>query len=120
MVIEIHQQVKLKYYRGIIKNEKMSFDNDSAVFDKSQITPPLSIRLRKTGDRFIPFKGKEKKLKDILIDDKIPVRLRDQLPLLCDANNILWIIGSRRSNIGLITNKIKECLKIKIRKMKLN
>ncbi len=113
-------ELNLELNADIIKNEKMSFDNDSAVFDKSQITPPLSIRLRKTGDRFIPFKGKEKKLKDILIDDKIPVRLRDQLPLLCDANNILWIIGSRRSNIGLITNKIKECLKIKIRKMKLN
>jgi len=85
-----------------------------AMFDKSAITFPLSIRLRRPGDRFIPFKGKEKKLKEVLIDDKIPVRTRDRLPLLCDAHNILWIIGSRRSNIGLITNKTKEMLEVKI------
>jgi tRNA(Ile)-lysidine synthase len=113
-------EIGLELNADITKKIKMSFDNDSTVFDNSQIIPPLSIRLRKPGDRFIPFKGKEKKLKDILIDDKIPVRMRDQLPLLCDANNILWIIGSRRSNIGLITNKTKECLIIKVRKKKLN
>lgn len=110
----------LELFADFKKDVKMSFDDKSALFDKSQIALPLSIRLRKPGDRFTPFKGKEKKLKDVLINDKIPVRMRDQLPLLCDANNILWIIGSRRSNIGLITNKTKECLIIKVRKKKLN
>lgn len=86
------------------------------VFDKSAIDLPLSIRLRKPGDRFVPFKGKEKKLKDILIDDKIPVRERDRLPLLCDQDNILWIIGSRRSNFGLITKETKEIIEVKVKK----
>jgi tRNA(Ile)-lysidine synthase len=90
----------------------------TAVFDKSEIALPIFIRLRQTGDRFTPYKGKEKKLKDILIDDKIPYRLRDRLPLLCDARNILWIVGSRRSNFGLITNETKEIIEIKKRTIK--
>jgi tRNA(Ile)-lysidine synthase len=67
----------------------------------------------------VPFKGKEMKLKEVLINDKIPLRVRDQLPLLCDENNILWIIGSRRSNFGLITNMTKEILEVKVKKTKL-
>ena len=100
------------------KTGDVTKDDNYAIFDKSAITLPLSLRLRKTGDRFIPFKGKEKKLKDVLIDDKIPVRVRNHLPLLCDANNILWIIGSRRSNIGLITKNTREFLEIDIIKHK--
>jgi tRNA(Ile)-lysidine synthase len=97
------------------------FNNSNCVlFDKSQVSLPLSIRTRKSGDRFIPFNGKEKKLKDIFIDDKIPSRVRDRLPLLCDENNILWIIGSRRSNIGLISDKTKEILEVKVKKWQNN
>lgn len=106
-------------WRRSTKKKTLRKDCNYAMFDKSAIVLPLSIRLRQPGDRFIPFKGKEKKLKEVLIDDKIPVRTRDRLPLLCDAHNILWIIGSRRSNIGLITNKTKEMLEVKIIKNEL-
>lgn len=95
-------------------------DSNYAMFDRSAIVLPLSIRLRQPGDRFIPFKGKEKKLKEVLIDDKIPVRVRSRLPLLCDKSHILWIIGSRRSNIGLITNKTKDCLEVRVKKWQNN
>ncbi len=107
-------ELGLELIASTIKIKKFRKDINYTMYDKSAITFPLSIRLRRPGDRFTPFKGKEKKLKEVLIDDKIPLRVRDRLPLLCDAHNILWIIGSRRSNIGLITNKTKEMLEVKI------
>ncbi len=83
-------------------------------FDISEITLPLHVRFRQPGDRFIFQDGHFKKLKDVLIDEKIPLRVRDQLPLLCDAQNILWIIGSRRAHIGLINEKTKTILEVQV------
>ena len=103
---------KVKMFKGSMVQK---FDDKCCVyFDKAEIVLPMSIRTRKTGDRFVPYKGKETKLKDVMINDKIPSRVRDRLPLLCDRNNILWIIGSRRSNFGLINNKTKEILEVKV------
>ncbi|MCX7784673.1 MAG: tRNA lysidine(34) synthetase TilS [candidate division WOR-3 bacterium] len=84
-------------------------------FDMSEISLPLSIRLRRAGDQFIFKKGQIKKLKDVLIDEKIPLRIRNRLPLLCDAKNILWIIGLRRAQIGLISNKTKAILEVQVK-----
>ncbi|MEO0084068.1 MAG: tRNA lysidine(34) synthetase TilS [candidate division WOR-3 bacterium] len=106
--------VQTQQYNKKADKQLMFNDTNYALFDKQQICLPLVVRTRRTGDRFIPYKGHEKKLKDILIDEKIPRGIRDRLPLLCDKNNILWIIGLRRSNIALITDKTKEYLAVKV------
>lgn len=51
------------------------------------------IRNRKDGDVFKPFGGKTKKLKDYLIDKKIPVRLRDSLPVIAKNERIYVVCG---------------------------
>lgn len=57
-------------------------------------TPVFVIRNRREGDRFQPL-GMEhgKKLKDFLIDRKIPRGDRDMLPLLVFEDEIIWIAG---------------------------
>jgi tRNA(Ile)-lysidine synthase len=34
-----------------------------------------------------------KKVQDILVDRKVPAEQRDGVPLLCDDEGILWIVG---------------------------
>lgn len=51
---------------------------------------PLEIRNRRDGDR-IKLKAGEKKLKDLLIDMKIPPSRRDTLVLITSGEDILWI-----------------------------
>lgn len=47
---------------------------------------PLSLRSRRPGDRLRPHGGPgERKVQDLLVDAKIPRRLRDRLPVLCDS-----------------------------------
>jgi tRNA(Ile)-lysidine synthase len=50
---------------------------------------PLHLRPRQKGDRFTPLgmSGKSKKVKEYMIDEKIPVWLRDRIYLLTDAND---------------------------------
>ncbi len=53
----------------------------------------LCLRTRRQGDRFRPkgMGGRSRKLKDWLIDRKIPRRLRDQIPLLCADDALVAI-----------------------------
>lgn len=58
----------------------------------------IKIRYKKDGDRIIPtgMKG-EKKVKEILINEKIPKERRDKLPLILYNDEIVWIGGVRGS-----------------------
>lgn len=48
------------------------------------------VRCRREGD--LIFSGKKhKKLKKLLCDHKIPLRIRNSLPVFCDDNGILWV-----------------------------
>lgn len=57
---------------------------------------PLVLRSRQPGD-FMNLPGGRKKLKKIMIDDKIPHEQRDTLPLLAAGSEVIWMIGRRRS-----------------------
>ena len=55
---------------------------------------PLTVRNRRRGDRFQPY-GMQgtKKIKDFLIDAKVPRSERDSIPLLVCGDRVLWLIG---------------------------
>lgn len=55
---------------------------------------PFLLRNRRRGDRFQPLgMDHPKKLKDVLIDRKVPRVERDAIPLLIFRNEIVWIAG---------------------------
>mgnify|MGYP005838627345 CR=1 FL=1 len=57
---------------------------------------PLVIRNRREGDRFQPLgMVGSKKIKDFFIDEKIPRYERDNIPLLVQGQEILWVMGRR-------------------------
>ena len=82
-----------------------------AVFDLDLIQLPLKLRNRRDGDRFQPF-GMEgsKKVKDLLIDAKVPRHERDRVPILVSADAILWIVGHRTSERFKIGSETKRYL----------
>ncbi|MDE7107828.1 MAG: tRNA lysidine(34) synthetase TilS, partial [Clostridiales bacterium] len=51
------------------------------------------LRFRRDGDTFTPFGGGKKKLKQYLIDNKVPKRLRDRIPLICRGSEVLVVVG---------------------------
>ena len=56
----------------------------------------LQLRTRRQGDYIIvDEKGSKKKLKDFFIDIKIPKEERDDVLLLANGSEIVWIIGYR-------------------------
>lgn len=73
--------------------------NDICRLNSKEIALPLYIRNRKKGD-YIILKGSnsKKKIKDIFIEKKLPIRIRNNYPLLVDnEDNIIWIPNIKKS-----------------------
>jgi tRNA(Ile)-lysidine synthase len=62
--------------------------------DMDGIKGGLIARNWRRGDRFIPLgMGNEKKLQDIFVDKKIPREERRRIPIICDEEGIVWVVG---------------------------
>ena len=61
--------------------------------DYRKVPKTATWRFRQEGDVFEKFGGGGKKLKSYLIDKKIPLRIRNVLPVLADGNEIYAIAG---------------------------
>jgi len=85
------------------------------VGDIDAIKLPLTVRSREAGDRIYPMgMHGSKKVKAVLIDEKIERCRRDLIPIVEDANgNILWIAGVKRAKFGLVSDKTSKYLYIK-------
>ncbi len=83
-------------------------------FDYDKIKDTVLIRCRKQGDYLCIDKGGTKKLKALLIDEKIPRQKRDILPLLADGSHIMWVIGNRISEAYKVDENTRRILQITI------
>ena len=84
-------------------------------FDYGIINGNLSIRYREPGDSIIINKaGKSQKIKSFFINEKVPAEQRNNVPLLVDEDQVLWIIGYRMSAAAQVTEKTRMILEIKI------
>jgi tRNA(Ile)-lysidine synthase len=83
----------------------------AAVFDYDHIQSPLTLRNRQAGDRFQPFGMQgNKKVKDFLIDTKVPRQERERIPILVSQDEILWVVGHRTSEQFKVKKETKRCL----------
>ena len=91
----------------------------TAFFDMDKLKVELRVRNRINGDIFHPsgMKG-SKKLKEFFIDEKIPRRERDNIPLIVSGDIILWVVGKRVAEEGKVNKDTKRVLKITVAKQK--
>lgn len=81
------------------------------LFDYDRIEKGINIRSRLPGDVFYPRRSPgAKKLKDFFIDEKIPRQKREEIPLLADGKNIIWVIGLRTAENYKITEATEKIL----------
>ena len=87
-------------------------------FDAASIRMPLSVRPLRAGDRIRPFGlNAEKKVKEILIDRKVPKDERWGRPVVCDGNGtILWIPGVLRSAHAPVTSATRKTILVRMRR----
>ena len=55
-----------------------------------------------------------RKVKDLFIEKKVPLKVRATLPLLLGGGEVLWIPGYGRSEIARIGPQTREVLRVKL------
>lgn len=84
---------------------------ETACFDRDKLKAPLSLRLWRQGDCFVPFgmKGR-KKVSDYLTDRKFPLLKKQQQWVLCCGEEIVWLVGERADNRFRIDSQTRRVL----------
>ena len=101
-------EVPFAQYRGgdicgqklIISSERQTFGK-VLKFDADVVPESAVIRFRSDGDKFKKFGGGTKSLGDYFTDRKIPLWVRDRIPLIADGADVLAVCGVE------ISDKIK-------------
>lgn len=91
-------------------------DPYQAWIDAKHIKEPLIVRPRREGDRFQPFgmDGHSLKISDFMINEKLPRRARVGWPLVCCAEQIVWVPGYRLAHHFSVTDSTTEAVQLKL------
>lgn len=85
-------------------------DSSMAYVDYDLLVFPLVIRQWAEGDRFKPL-GMQgfKKISDFFIDQKVPLPLKSQIPILLNGNGeVIWLAGLRQDNRYKVSSSTKK------------
>ena len=85
----------------------------TAALDADKLSFPLTLRRWQAGDWFMPLGMKGKKhLSDFLIDQKVPLNLKDDVRVLTSADGkICWVVGFRvdeRFKVEEVTERVLQ------------
>lgn len=101
------------------KSQRIPEKSYTKWIDYDTIKGKLILRNRLPGDYLVVNQsGGKKKLKDYLIDVKVPKEQRDSILLVADGSHILWVIGYRISEACKVKEGTRHILKIKMTKEK--
>lgn len=91
-------------------------DKNIAYIDAAKVSGQLTIRKWKQGDTFVPLgmKGR-KKVSDYLTDRKLTLFEKESQCVVCDDENIVWVVNERGDNRYRVTEKTRKMLILKIK-----
>jgi tRNA(Ile)-lysidine synthase len=83
--------------------------------DGQKLKQPLRVRSWQAGDRFVPqgMTGR-KKIKSYLGDAKVELEERRQLLVLVAGDEIVWLIGHRRSALAVVSATSQNILRVEV------
>lgn len=96
-------------------DKKISPSPHEAYLDLAQVSLPLWVRSRRPGDVFWPLGAPgRKKLKDFLIDARVPRAEREKIPLVANKQEIVWVAGLRPGHPFRVTRDTKQVLHLEL------
>jgi len=84
-----------------------------AYLDMDAVGTRLTLRARLPGDRFQP-QGMDgtKKIKEFMIDARIPRAWRDTVPLVVGKDGVAWVVGWRIAQWARVTVETREVVEV--------
>lgn len=85
-----------------------------AWLDAEVVGSPLRARGRRPGDRMVPLgMAAAKRLQDLLVDARVPRRVRDLLPVVESSRGICWVAGVRIAHWARVTEATRWVLHLR-------
>ena len=112
--LEAPAEPRLTYEKKLRTSEfVIPKDKHIACLDADKITAPLTLRLVQTGDAFIPYGMKGRKLvSDYLTDRKYSLLQKQRQWVLCSGDEIVWLVGERIDHRYRVTEQTSNLLLI--------
>lgn len=89
---------------------------NEAWLDRDAVRGSLSVRFRQrgSGERFWPLgMSGPKRLQDFFVDSRVPKQLRDAVPLVLAADDIVWVAGLRIAHFARLTERSRAALHLR-------
>lgn len=103
----------------IEKAHLVDVDAFIACLDYDRVRGKLTVRPRRPGDRFQPLgMDEEKKVGKFMIDARVPRLWRMRVPIVCDDEKLLWVVGYRIDERVKVTESTKRVLRIKFEQIR--
>lgn len=102
------------------KNVNLLGNQYTKWLDCDRIKELLEWRTRRTGDYLeirTPSGRGRKTIKSLFVDEKIPRRERDHIPLLAQGSHILWVAGGRICESCKIDSGTKQILQVEYKRV---
>lgn len=99
-----------------LQQVRLNEDPFQAWMDADQLNSPLLVRSRRAGDRFQPFgmAGHSVKVADFMINEKLPQRARENWPLVCDGEQIIWVPGLRSAHRVRLISRTGQAIHLRV------
>jgi tRNA(Ile)-lysidine synthase len=87
--------------------------DDSVVIDADLLADELVVDSAREGDRMQPLgMAGRRKLSDMLVDAKVPRRLRGAVPVVRDDEDIVWLAGVRMSDAYRVRESTRRAVRL--------
>ena len=84
-------------------------------FDLHSLAPPLVVRHRRAGDRFVPLGlGAEKKVGKFLSDARLRKEEREKTLVVADREKVIWVWPVRMSELAKVSDSTRDILQLEI------
>jgi len=109
-------ECKLLLIEDVLNDYQSNQDKNTAFLDAAAIKKPIVMRRWREGDRYAPLglSGHTMKVSDFWINKRLPRRLRNAWPIICTADQIIWIPGFQSAYQGRITKATVDVLKMRV------
>jgi len=102
--------IRIKKTDGLIKNDSPMYETIDGAFIANK---KLLLRTWKDGDRYKPLgMNGQKKISDLLIDNKVDGFTKDKQLVLTANDEIIWVCGRSISDQVKVTNKTTNFLEL--------
>ena len=125
VTVEIPEQISFEdflLHAVILEKSEFDFEKSKSTktdsiewFDFDRIKPPIIVRRRRPGDRFVPLgQTEEKKIGKFLTAQRVPHEIRGNVLVVADSEKIIWVWPIRVSEQSKITSQTRKILQLQI------